>query len=132
MKRHYGRFKERGQLSSLLSGIIAAIAAFLIISLIMTAIAYSGSDPTKKIGIYSLISLALTGFVSGAVTSKLKGSGGILCALISGILITLIILTVRLIIGSLSGSFALSSLSYLGACMLGAYLLRPRARRHRH
>ncbi len=130
MKRRYGKTKEQGALRSVLFGIASAAAVFVLAALVMSAVAYGTSNPTSKVGIYSLLSFTLAGFASGVVTSRLKGSGGIFCALISGAAAVASIFTVRLIIGSLSGSFALSALSYLGACMLGAYFARPRARRH--
>lgn len=129
MKRGH-RHSAKGRLVSVFWGIVSAVAAFITVSFVMAAIAYSTANPTARVGIYSLSSLTLCGFVCGIVTSRVKKEGGIFCALLAALAVVALIFAVRLIIGSLTLSAALSAISFIGAALVGAYLARPKQRRH--
>ena len=105
----------------------------LICALIMAAIAYSGDDPTKNLGLFSLVTLILSAALSGAVISRLRGDGGIKFAGLCSIATVLLMLIIALITerGNIPGSAFMNYGCYVAISLLSAYLGRKREKRRR-
>ena len=116
---------------AIIFGFIISATAVLFIALLLCITAYKGQDPTARVGLFALVSLTLGGFFGGVGTSRIKGEGGVGCAAILGIGGALILIAMRLIFSAVGASAFLTATTFIGACILGAYLARPRQRRHR-
>ena len=130
MKRRSNTGSHAGTFA-IIFGFIISATAVLILSLLLSLIAYKGQDPTARVGLFALVSLTLGGFFGGVGTSRIKGEGGVGCAAILGVLGALILIALRLIFSEVGASALLSAATFVGACILGAYLARPRHKRHR-
>ena len=113
---------------ALFFGFLVSVITLSLLSLLFTLFAYKSADPTARVGIYSLLSLTLSGFIGSAMTSRRSGFN---VALILAIICAVMLTATRLIFSSLDVSSVIALISYVGACLVGAYLSRPRARRSR-
>jgi peptidoglycan/LPS O-acetylase OafA/YrhL len=124
---------KNGGVRTFILGAGTAAVALLVCSLIAAAIAYSDSDPTGKIGIYSLAALIISAAIGGSVTSRLTGDGGVRYAALTSLTVVMVMLLCAVITGG--GSPKLSALMnylcYLGVSVGAAHLARPRKRRHK-
>ncbi len=95
MKRRTKNTKSSG-IRSLLIGVGIAAVSYFFLAFVFSVAAYLGSDPTRRVGLFSLISLVVSGAVTGfAVTKKSEGK---FTALLSSLILSLILLVVGVII----------------------------------
>lgn len=95
MKRRTKNTKSTG-IRSLLIGVGIAAVSYFLLTLVFSAAAYLSSDPTRRIGLFSLISLVASGAVTGfAVTKKSEGK---FTALFCALILSLFLLVVSVII----------------------------------
>ena len=69
MKRRMKNNKFSG-ISSVLIGVLTAFISYLAFVLVFSVILYFSEDPTKRVGLFSLIALALYGVVTGFYVTK--------------------------------------------------------------
>ena len=92
MKKH--KRKEAGLTALMLMGAAFSLGLILAVSLILAAVSLLTDDPTSMTGALSLAALLVAGAISGFVTSRVNGGGGVLV----GVLATVIAAAVMLII----------------------------------
>ena len=131
-------------LSALRGGLIGmgvSLALGLVLITVATVAAYANPDPTSLIPSLSLVSLLISMFVCGFVTSKVVGEAPLTCGITSGGMITLLTVAVGIILFfipsagyGLGQAFALHiaavAFSILGA-FAGGVKLAPKRSKHR-
>ena len=95
MKKH--KRKEFSLPILLLMGAGFALCTVIAVSLILSIVAYLTSDPTAMIGAFALLSLALAGAISGFVTSRVNGEGGVLVGVLSAMICAAVMLAVGIV-----------------------------------
>ena len=95
MKRH--KRKEFGFPILLLMGAGFALGTVAATALGLAVLSYLTADPTAFIGAFSLLTLVIAGAVSGFVTSRVRGEGGVLVAVLSAVIATAVMLAVGLV-----------------------------------
>ena len=109
-----------------------SLAMILICSLIMALVANSSEDPTGKIGICSLVSMTISAIAGGIFSSRMRGDGGVLYALLVSLAIVLVMLLIAVITcsGKVSGSAFMNYGCYLGIFTISAILGKRHTNRH--
>ena len=130
------RFKISGELSllpSLALGVAISTAALLVSALILSGILLVLKNPTAAIKPASLIIFLLCGAVSGFLTAKIKGKGGVAVSVISAFIFVVIMLLVALIVcrGKISGAALMNALCFMLTAALFAYFGRERKKNFR-
>lgn len=82
---------------ALLFGIVFTAVTFIVLMLLGAVIAGRMENPTSRLGAVAICSLYITAAVSGLVTSKYKGEGGALPAVLSALAFALVLLIIGLI-----------------------------------
>lgn len=110
-----------------------SIASLLLCAFSMAMISYSGNDPAKSIGIFSLVTLVLSAVISGVVITRMKGEGGAKFAGLSSLSLVLILFFVALIIekGSVPLSAFMNYSCYVGISVIAAIFGKKREKRRR-
>ena len=133
MTKHKHQVKDKSRFKALILGTVGQTLAFFIISFLLSILAYMTKDPLGLIGIISVSALVLTALISGFVISYRDGQGGVITAVLSSLLFTLIMLLSGFITGG--GKMPLSCLInyiiYIAVTTLAAALARKRPRTHR-
>ena len=101
---------------ALVFGIIFSVVLFLATSLIGAVILSRIENPTAHTGLCGMIALFVTAAASGFATSRYKGEGGMLPAVLSSLFVVLVMLMIGLIRGG--GGLPLVSVINLGAFMV--------------
>ena len=111
-----------------------SLAMILICSLIMALVANSSEDPTGKIGIYSLVSMTVSAIAGGIFSSRMRGDGGVLYALLVSLAIVLVMLLIAVITcsGKVSGSAFMNYGCFLATSTLAAIFGKKRNVRRNH
>ena len=91
--------KEPGLTALMLMGAGFSLVTVLAVTFVLACISSLTSDPTSMTGWLSLAALLVAGAISGYVTSRVNGGGGVLV----GVLATVIAAAVMLIISLISG-----------------------------
>lgn len=109
-------------------------ATILASSLIMALIAGASEDPTGKVGIYSLVAMLVSAVLGGIFSSRMRGEGGVLYALLVALAIVLVMLLIAVIVGSgkVSGGAFMNYGCYLGTSTLAAVLGKKRVTHRVH
>ena len=130
MKRH--KRKEFSLPVLLLMGAGFALCTVIAISFILSIVAYMTGDPSAMIGAFSLLSLALAGAISGFVTSRVNGDGGVLVGVLSALISGAIMLAIGLVCkGGLLPLGAVLNIAVFVAVSCFSALLGKRKRRKR-
>lgn len=118
---------------SVLLSVIFSVLAFTVCALIGSAFLMMTENPTGKIKIASLIIFLVSGAISGFSVSALRKNGGILCAILSAGITSILIIATGLLFsgGSTGGALFMNALCYMLVCALFSYLggKRPTKRR---
>ena len=135
MKKH--KRKELGLTALCMIGSLFSLATIAITSFILAIISAFTKDPTALTGAFSLLTLLLSGALSGFVTSKARGDGGGLIGIISALIATGLILLVGLVwkgeflpIGAIINAFAYLGISVIFSILGQKKLKRSRKRRY--
>ena len=128
--------KRRGAASGVAVGFLIsfgiAAAAYFLCAFVAALIADSTDDPTGYVGTAALCSLVLSGFIGGAVNSRLRGASGFGVAMLAALSVALVTIAVALVsCGGVSPSGLMNAVSYMGGGVVGAFLGKPRERRRR-
>ncbi len=113
-----------------------SVLLIILFSLISALIVGTLDDPTKNIGLFSLVAMILSAMVSGVICARIKDDSSLRFAALVGLAVVLIMLLINVII--CSGRVSLGSFMnygcYLGTYALSAFLGRKRNghRRHKH
>lgn len=132
MKKH--KRKELGLTALMLLGAAFALAVTVVVSFILSIISLMTKDPTSMIGAFSLIALILAGAISGFVTSKVNGDGGVLVAVLSSVIATFAILSIGLICkgGAIKLSVPLNLCVFIAVSIFSALLGKKKPKKIRH
>ena len=132
MKKH--KRKEFGLTALMLLGAAFAIAVIVVVSFILSVISSLTKDPTSLIGAFSLLSLILSGAISGFVTSKVNGDGGVLVAVLSSVISAFTILAIGLIWkgGAIKLSVPLNLIVFIAVSVIASLLAKKITRKKRH
>lgn len=118
---------------ALIFGIIFTVAVFFTAAFIGAIILSKTENPTGHVGLCGMIVLFVTAVASGFATSRYKGDGGMLPAVLSSLFFVLVVLVIGLVAGK--GKLPLIGVINLGAFMLisalGALLGKKRERKRR-
>ena len=133
MKRHRGSKAERTLPGVLLFGVIFSFAVLFVISLLLCGVIMNTSNPTGSIKTASLISLLLSGGISGLVIAKRRGDGGVVTALVSSLIFIGVLLSVALIFskGKVNGVIFMNSLCYMMISVFFSFFAKKRQRHRR-
>ena len=133
MTRHKKRREAPSGAVTMLLGTLASAILTATLSLIFSFIAYSMANPDGVIGIFSIASLLITGALTGFLLSRSRDEGGILLAVLSSLLFSLILLLIGLIAcgGTLPPGCIISYLCFIAVSALAAFLGKKRGRRRR-
>ena len=118
---------------ALIFGIFFAVAVFFVTAFIGAVILSRAENPTEHVGLCSMVVLFITAAASGFATSRYKGEGGVMPAMLASLFFVLVLLMVGLIGGD--GKLPLVNVINLIAFMiisaLCALLGRRRERKRR-
>lgn len=105
----------------------------VIVAFILALVANSSANSTENIPLFALVTLVISAAVSGVVISRMKGSGGVKFSALVSLAFVLILLLISVIVGkgSVAPSAFMNYASFLGVCVLSAYLTRKRGRTQR-
>lgn len=133
MKKHRPAGAKKSFTGVLLFGVAFSFVLLFIISLILSGLIMTTSNPTGSVKTVSLAALLLSGAVSGFVIAKIKGDGGFIATLCSSLVFIGIILAVSLICshGQVSGVIFMNGLCYTMISVFFSFLAKKRQRRHR-
>ena len=133
MKRHRGAKAERPFPEVLFFGVIFSFAILFITSLLLCGVIMNTSNPTGSVKTVSLISLLVSGGVSGLVIAKRKGDGGVVTVLISSLIFIGLLLAVSLISskGKVSGAVFMNGLCYMMISVFFSFFAKRRERHRR-
>ena len=95
MKKH--KRKEAGLTALMLMGAAFSLGLILAVSLILAAISLLTDDPTSMTGALSLVALLAAGAISGFVTSRVNGGGGVLVGVLSTVITAAVMLIISLV-----------------------------------
>ena len=125
--------KELGLTALMLLGAGFAMAVTVAVAFTLAIISSFTDDPTALTGAFSLLALILAGAISGFVTSKVNGDGGVLIGVLSSVIAAALILIIGLIWngGSLNLGVILNLASFIGVSVLSALLSKKFARKPR-
>lgn len=126
-------FKGKKGFGVFLPCTLAAIALILLFSFIGAIAASSSGDTSATIPIYSLLALVLAAAISGFITSRIKGEGGIKTAALSALTIVLLMMLIAIIVsGTVPTLSALMNYCcYMAVAVFSAFLGRKRGRHGR-
>ena len=132
MKKH--KRKEFGLTTLTLLGAAFALVVMLAVSFILSVISSMTKDPTSFIGAFSLLALILSGVISGFVTSKVNGDGGVLIAILSSVISAFTILAIGLIWkgGAIKLSVPLNLLVFIAVSLIASLLGKKQPKRKKH
>ena len=108
----------------------------LIISFVMALVSSFTDDPTSLTGALSLVTLLLSGAVSGFITSKANGEGGALVGTLSSVIAAALVLVIGLVCkaGRLNLGVFLNLIAFICtsvlSSLLGKKLVKKRRRRY--
>lgn len=95
MKKH--KRKEAGLTALMLMGAAFSLGMILAVSLILAAVSLLTDDPTSMTGALSLVALLAAGAISGFVTSRVNGGGGVLVGVLSTVITAAVMLIISLV-----------------------------------
>jgi putative membrane protein (TIGR04086 family) len=95
MKKH--KRKEAGLTALMLMGAAFSLGLILAVSLILAAVSLLTDDPTSMTGALSLVALLAAGAISGFVTSRVNGGGGVLVGVLSTVITAAVMLIISLV-----------------------------------
>ena len=132
MRKH--KRKELGLTALMLLGAAFALAVIVAVSFVLSIISSMTKDPTSLIGAFSLIALILSGAISGFVTSKVNGDGGVLIAALSSVISAFAILAIGLIWkgGAIKLSVPLNLIVFIAVSVIASLLGKKRPKRSKH
>ena len=112
--------------------ISAGVIVFL--SLIFAIIANLLDDPTENLGLFSLAAMLLSAAVSGIVSTRIKGEGGVGFSSLVALTIVLVMLLINVIICVVKISLGaiMNYICYLGVAAMAAFLGRKKEGKRRH
>lgn len=127
--------KDPGLGTLMLMGAGFALVMIVTVTFILAVISYMTSDPTSLTGALSLTALLVAGAISGYITSRVNGGGGVLVGILSAVISAAIILVIGLIskggisVGAFINTIAYVSISVI-ASVIGKKRIRKRKRRY--
>ena len=132
MKKH--KRNEFGLTTIMLLVAAFAIAVLVAVSFILSVISSMTKNPTALIGAFSLIALILSGAISGFVTSKVNGDGGMLVAILSSVISAFTFLAIGLIWkgGAIKLSVPLNLLVFIAVSVIASLLGKKQPKRKKH
>jgi len=103
-------------------------AMIILCSFIMALIASASGDPTRMVGIYSLVAMIVSAALGGIFSGRMRGDGGTVYALLVALAVVIIMLLIALIVrgGKVGGSAFMNYGCYLGVSTLAAILGKKR------
>ena len=133
MKFSKQRRKGRGAGATIAFGILLSAISFPVLALLTSLIISTTENPLGTIGICSLLTLLLSGALSGFFTTKFKGSGGVGASLIASLLFALILFSAGLIVnkGSLPLVTTVNLFAYIIVSLSFSALAAKKKRRLR-
>ncbi len=129
-----GRREKRTSSKCFIIGIIFAAISFFAIAFSASMILSILKNPLGSIGLFSFVTLLISGAISGFFTSKYKSEGGTVTAIITAVAFAAVLLVTGLIIngGRLPFVTLVNLLSYIMLAALFALIAqRKRKRRSR-
>ena len=133
MKKHRIAKKQTSFIEIMLFGIIFSFCSLLIFTMLLSGLIMSSSNPGASAKNLSLVSLLISGAVSGFAISKRKGEGGISISLFTSLIFTSSILIISLIAskGRIGGVIFMNCLCYILTSTFASFLAKKRERRHK-
>ena len=129
-----GHKREVSLRRAFLFGVIINLIILALTLVIGAAILSGMKNPIKNVGMGSVGALYLSAFISGFITAKYKGEGGVLATLLSSLFFSLTLFIVGLLTSG-GTAMPLSTINapvYVLISLIGAVLARKRSRKKRH
>lgn len=123
---------SKGTAPLFLIGSGLSLLVFVGVFLVATLIVSADTDPTSKIDIAAFVSLIISSAISGVILTRLHGKEGLKYTALTSLLFSLsmILISIFLSGGALSGGAFMNALCYFGVSMLTAFIGRG-GRRHK-
>ena len=125
--------KELGLVSLIMIGAAVGLGAILLIAFILAFVSSMTKNPTSLTGGLALVTLLVSGAVSGFGISKANSEGGALVGILSSIITVAVILVIGLIAsaGKLNLGVFLNLIAYMMTATLAAILGKKRIKRRK-
>lgn len=125
--------KEIGLTVLLLIGAGISIASVAVVAFVLAVVSSLTGDPTALTGAFSLLTLVMAGAVSGFITSRVNGEGGVPVGVLSAVISTSLMLLVGLVIkgGLLPLGAILNLLVFLAVSIIFSLVGKKREKRRR-
>lgn len=91
------RTKEYGLLGATGLSLIYAVITYAVSAAVLSPVAYMLASPSKHLGIFSMLSLFLSGSITGISAARKKGEVRVIVALLSSLAVTVLLLGTSLI-----------------------------------
>lgn len=132
-RRKHGKAGEMRPTVALLIGTAGSLVGLALITLLLSLILYQTDDPAKYVGLFSTLSLVLTGIIAGVVITLLRGDGGFATASLSALACSLILLIAGILIceGRLPLYCIINYAAFVASTVLTSALIGVR-RKKRH
>ena len=124
----------RGIGTSFLICLTSSALLILTFSFIVSLIVGALNDPTRHIGIFSLIAMLISALCSGIICGLINKDGGTGFAALVSLATVLIMLLISLIIsgGRVTGGAFMNYACYVGVAVISSLLGKRHSRRHGH
>lgn len=131
--RFSGKKGEKSGIKSLIFGVCISFFVIFLISFAAALILSGNKSAASLSGKITLPVLLISAGLSGFITSKYKGDGGIVTSLISSLVFVGICAAVALISkkGIIGGKLFMNYICYIPVSILFAYFGKKRVRRHK-
>ena len=124
--------RSSSALKPILLGVLVIWSVFFALSLVCTVILYSGSDPTPKAPLFSLISFMTAGALGSLINKKLFGVSMARAPLFSALLSAgLFVFLSAISMGRISVGTLISAVCFMLICTLASLKGRKKQRRHK-
>ncbi len=101
---------------ALVFGILFTVAVFFISAFVGAIILSRTENPTGHVGLCGMVCLFVTAAASGFATSRYKGDGGVVSAVLSALFFALVVLMIGLVSGK-------GKLPFINVINLGAFMI---------
>ncbi len=132
MRKRFKAKNKENPIKSVFIGILTIFITFLVTSFVITIVAYNSSDPTAKTGLFSIISLVLSGAIATFINTKLYGKENVIYPFLSSLTALVIFMITSLIMcGKISGGTLMSALCFTLAAIFAIFIgkMKKHARR---
>ena len=122
--------KEYRLFSAALIGFICALITYAVCAAAFSPIAYMLASPSRYLGIFSMLSLCISGISTGLFVARVRSSLRAACALISSVMTGVLLIGISALIeGSISGAALINWMIFTLCALVFSSLSKGEGRR---